>query len=215
MFFDLFSQNTYVTPPGLYLFHQPNDLIVPYGREKLFASYSYCLAQAPFNCAYLSNTPYVYGSSALKSLLDSLQLQGVNTPQNLFENSNNTADCLAQYLNPSLGGHSVDNYYQRSFSMARFFADRVDSTCTVGINDVSLPEKLIVYPQPGNGFFNFLFTAKIDCVMVSSMTGQKVASSWNEISNGKYQLKLSVSPGIYYLQIQSGKNQFVSKIIVD
>ncbi|MEZ4983185.1 MAG: alpha/beta hydrolase [Saprospiraceae bacterium] len=56
VFNDIFGSSQPLIP-GLFTYHQPADLIVPIGHQRLFAGYNYCATQFPFNCANIINRP--------------------------------------------------------------------------------------------------------------------------------------------------------------
>lgn len=118
------SQNASI--PALYLFHQPNDLIVPYAYNRLLAGYAYCATQFPFNCAYIINRPFAYGSQAIAELLDGMAANGQAIPEYLFESTSNTTDCAGQIINPSQQGHNLDSYSLRTENVAAFFAEQIN-----------------------------------------------------------------------------------------
>jgi hypothetical protein len=125
VFQDFFAANADDTRiPCLYIFHQPNDLIVPITYDRVLAGYAYC-AVTNFGCAYILNRPYCSGGMAIKQLLDNHILQSDPVPDYLAEFTNNNADCMTQLFNPAVGGHQYDNYWLRTNNMAIFFAPKV------------------------------------------------------------------------------------------
>ena len=113
--------------PVLYMFHHPNDLIVPFTQNRVYAGYNGCAMQFPFNCGSIINRMFVYGSNGIDILIDSLNARGKSAPKVQFEKTSNTANCAQQIANPSLAGHSVDNFDLRTKNMATLFADAIDS----------------------------------------------------------------------------------------
>lgn len=211
---DLFTYNTYDTPPALYLFHQPNDLIVPFGRDQLFAGYSYCFAQPPFNCAYLINNPVVYGSQAIKSLIDSLDQQGRNVPFYSSEFTNNIADCIAQYFNPTLGGHSIDNYFLRSSNIAQFFSGQLDTTCIVSADGLQDRFVFLLYPNPAATEMEMVTDLDPRSLSITDITGKKVEFTLTEKSEHRYVLIPEARTGIYFLNLTDGIKRVNQKLIL-
>lgn len=145
-FNNIFGTHTGI-PPALYIFHQPNDLIVPYNTNKVLAGFAVCATGFPLNCAYIINRPQTMGSNAIDNLLVNMQNQNQTIPDYLFEHTNNNADCLTQVGNPSLSGHQVDNYWLRTTNMAAFFASKVEACQAVAIGKRSVRD-FKVYPNP-------------------------------------------------------------------
>lgn len=135
------------TPPALYMFHQPNDLIVPYNTNKVLAGFAACATGFPLNCAFIINRPQTMGSNAIASLLVTMQNQSQTIPDYLFEHTSNTTDCLGQVGNPSLGGHQMDNYWLRTTNMAAFFAPKIETCQTIGLDEKDR-RGFKVYPNP-------------------------------------------------------------------
>lgn len=211
--FDLFSGTTASSQPSIYFFHQPNDLIVPFDRDKVMAGYSYCLAQPPFNCSYLINTPYVYGSFGIKKLIDSLDAMGFTVPSYVYDPSNNTADCFFQYTNPSLGGHSIDNFTLRTRNMASLFASKIDTTCSVGISEADSKGFLYIYPQPSTDNFTLICSDEIQRLQLFSASGALQKVSWQKTGQSKYAVDTSeLSAGMYLLKAEGVNKVFHSRI---
>lgn len=143
--FETYSEDS----PALYLFHQPCDLIVPFHYNKLLAGYSTCATQFPTFCQHIVNRPFVYGSSAIATLIDELAANNVPTCEYLFDNSENTYSCLEQVVNADLACHAMDNYWQRTVNMGTFFAgEMVDCTMTGSLNFIQNGSEVVVYPNP-------------------------------------------------------------------
>lgn len=145
---DLFSRNTYAKPPVLYMFHQPNDLIVPFKKHRALESFTYCLTQFPTFCSGIISRPYVSGSQAIQTQLDALKAAGKIIPDYLFQFTNNQAGCLEQFANPSLGGHAMDNYDLRTGAMAKFFAPQVAQCQVSTLHQADGLTDLVISPNP-------------------------------------------------------------------
>ena len=136
--------------PALYLFHQPCDLIVPFQYNKLLAGFSTCATQFPTFCQHIINRPFVYGSGAIATLIDNLAANNIPTSEYLFDNSGNTYSCAEQVINPGLGCHALDSYWQRTYTMAEFFADKIADcipSSSNGFNSTT-NEEVKIYPNP-------------------------------------------------------------------
>lgn len=119
---DLFSE--YASPaPDLYTFHQPNDLIVPFGYSRILAGFSDCAVGT--GCVAMISRPFIYGSAAINQLRDTVSIPEADKPFIQFDQTSNTANCLQQVLDPSVGGHQYDSYWLRTTNAAAFFASRI------------------------------------------------------------------------------------------
>jgi acetyl esterase/lipase len=204
LFGDLFSQNTYVLPPALYLFHQPNDLIVPFNQARVLAGLSECFTG--LGCASIINRPIVSGSTGIKTRIDQLKSAGKQVPEYVFDKTNNTADCAAQIFNPALTGHAIDNYMQRTTTMAQLFASRI-AAC---VSSTTRPEesalRLAVYPNPAQDIFRIVLqipvAGKYHCTM-RDQRGAVVVDQpvfW-DIGQQSLEMNCSVTAGLYYLMV--------------
>lgn len=207
VFSNLFLQSATPTQPPLYLFHQPNDLIVPYGTDPVLEGFSDCAVQT--NCVPMISRPIVHGS---QSIVNTLNLIGNTPPPYLFENTNNTADCLTQTLNPSTQGHSIDSYILRDRNMATFFALYIDSLspCNVGIIPNYFSGDFNIYPNPANSSVNVKYTlpnpqdeGKVTLV---NALGQIIVTQNITAPNGDVQLNLLTLPnGVYTVLLSSNQ----------
>ncbi|HND89248.1 MAG TPA: carboxylesterase family protein, partial [Saprospiraceae bacterium] len=146
VFGDLLAVNASPSLPALYMYHQPNDLVVPFNQGRVFQGISNCLQGFPGFCSSIINRPWVYGSKAIKTHVEALKSAGKPAPDYLFDQTSNQTDCAGQIANTSLTGHAIDNFAIRTFSMAYFFAPRVKS-CTSASHEVpALP--FLISPNP-------------------------------------------------------------------
>src|SRR5690606_11738509 len=122
-----FIQSNYAKAPVLYLYHQPNDLLVPYQTNRILSGVAQCATQFPFNCQWIVNRPFISGSSSIISIIDALPT-GPQKPVYQFDSTLNNSDCLGQYANPATTGHAIDNYWLRSTNMAKLFTTNIDTT---------------------------------------------------------------------------------------
>ncbi len=206
VFSDLFSANTYTTPPALYLFHQPNDLIVPFNQGRVLAGLSECFTG--LGCASIINRPILYGSNGIKTQVDQLKNAGKQVPEYIFDKTNNSADCLAQALNPALTGHAIDNYALRSTTMAQLFATRIAACVSSTDSPEALGLRTTVYPNPARDVFTIVLTVPIAGkyhYTIRDQTGRIVAEqqvSWNP-GQQSFEMDLPAQAGMYYLMLQS------------
>jgi len=205
--------------PVLYHFHQPNDLIVPYGYNRVFAGYAFCATQ--LGCQYIINRPFIYGGQGIKEMIEAAADQGESVPEFLFESTNNNADCLAQIVDPAQQGHSLDSYWIRSSNMAAFFADYIEA-CAVNPTTIAGADaqQFIVYPNPVNPHNEFYIRGpfqKGDNVTFTSLTGHKLEqrSIQQHIPQISFTPQASpITPGIYILVIESADEVKSFKIVI-
>jgi len=215
LFQDLFSSYSYTKAPALYMFHQPNDLVVSYDYNRVEAGVAYCATQFPFNCQYLVNRPYIYGSKGIKNMIDNLSSSGIPLPVYQFDTTANVADCAAQIANPSLGGHQVDNPALRSNRLAQFFAPFVDTTASclpTGLLTVSQPEKGI-YPNPvSDRIYIKGIQEEIKDIGILNMNGTVVFQA-THLSNDHSVLLPLLSKGVYMIVIRTEENVYRYKMV--
>lgn len=206
--------------PALYMFHQPNDLIVPFSKAPVFTGYVNCMLGFPFNCGYIVNRPVVYGSSGIKTMLDTLQANGKLTPIYQFDKSTNTAGCAQQFATPSLSGHTYDNFSLRTKNMAVFFAKAMD-TCS--LTNIITPKTPIIqlYPNPVNSGQSFFISGELKFIKQITITdiSGNVLSNFQTIkkmteSNFKVSTE-GISAGFYILRVE-GDGWFKSyKVLIN
>ena len=200
---DLFSKYNYSKAPVLYMFHQPNDLVVPYDAGLVEGGVSYCATQFPFNCQYLTNLPWVYGSKGISKMINALSTSGIPLPTYLLDSTTNTSDCLGQISNPSTVGHAVDNPPLRSLHLAQFFAPEVDTTCfPTLLQNVSNQKALVIAPNPANEYFTILGITDAVDIICSDINGRILFKKDDVIAPEK--ISISTLPkGVYILSIKS------------
>jgi len=214
---DLFSKYTYSSPPLLYMYHQPNDLLVPYGRNLLYAGLAYC-AVTNAGCAYLINRPQVNGSSEIKNMVGSYRTAGLNMPVVVFDSTTNTADCITQVANPAKAGHSIDDYVGRTYHIAQLFAYKIDTNdgrvSTLIVDKV--PMHIELYPNPATHkiLFNTHQNTFPDCeLMVSNSLGEVVyRNQVTIINNMEFDMQYLPS-GIYYIYVYNNNQELKLKFI--
>ncbi len=206
------SHNT--VPPALYMFHQPNDLIVPFNYGRAYGGYAHCATQFPFFCQYIINRPFLYGSKGISILIDTMTANGQLAPDYLFERTSNNANCLLQLANPDLQGHNLDSYWQRTKNMAAFFATKIGECVVTNFASPDLNKPpFAIYPNPANGFLR-IEIGKLKSVQFElyDLYGKALISHHlNEPTNT---IALQGLPaGIYFISLQHQKQSFVQKLI--
>ena len=215
---DLFSENTYTAePPALYLFHQPNDLIVPFNMGRVLEGYSDCCVG--LGCAAIISRPIVRGSAGIKIQLDNLKNIGKKVPEYVFDQTSNTANCTLQAINPALTGHAIDNYALRTSNMAKFFADRVAICISSTRNPQGGLSDLIISPNPvrdvltvewGDGSIHVLSAMLVDVV-------GRVISLKDDMDSEVRQFQMTFGadcPGGAYLLLLTTEQGVESRVVV-
>jgi acetyl esterase/lipase len=211
MFQDFFAVNADdARIPCLYIFHQPNDLIVPIGYDRVLAGYAYC-AVTNFGCAYILNRPYGSGGMALKQLLDNHILQSDPVPDYLAEFTTNNADCMTQLFNPSVGGHQYDNYWLRTNNMAIFFAPKVLAS-PKPIAHISVE----LFPNPSTGEFRVVLPHGIHATTLSllDMMGRNVYAVAVQGNAFAVQLPAQLSRGTYMAMLHTTEGIVTKRIML-
>lgn len=206
--------------PALYLYHQPNDLVVPYTKNKVFAGYNACVTGFPFNCQNIINRPDVYGSRAIKTLIDSLVAKGNTAPDYKADFTTNTANCAAQIANASLAGHATDNFWLRTGNMASFFATKMDSCSLNSVESMRLASTVGVQPNPVSTLGALEVRGNLhskDVILLWDLKGQLISQLTVLQATNKVSLDLSpysVTPGVYLLQVSASGFATTQKIVV-
>jgi len=205
VFTNIFHSNS-SNIPGLYLYHQPCDLIVPYNYSRVFTDYQNCLMGFPTYCGYIVNKPYVYGSYGIKLLLDTMDINGIPTPDYLLDNTTNTWNCIEQ-ANPSQVGHAIDNYWLRTSNMAVFFAAKIESCSTSTTEGISKPlHDIVIFPNPSSSDITIDLNENYNQVEITFVTllGQfikvynfhnlnLIKLNLNELDNGAYLMNINLN----------------------
>ena len=207
---DLFSTKTYSTTPKLYMFHQPNDLIVPIGYNRLLNGFNACAMNT--GCVNIQNRKFTYGSGGINNMIDTLNIPANHKPEVKYEPTNNNADCIQQVLNPSVGGHQLDSYWNRTTSMANFFAE------SIGTNDCAtlstLNEDLdftIMFPNPVSDILNIRLNSNSEIILYD-MQGKIIKQIYTSKSIENIDVR-ELKNGIYLLKITSNKQNTVYKVV--
>lgn len=201
---DLFSQYSYAQAPRLYMYHQPNDLVVPYDRQGIYHGGAYCFTQWPANCQWIINRPWVYGSSGINKMLIGLSGSVGTLPLVYFDSTTNLADCATQLANPSLSGHAIDNIWLRTLHMAQFFAPAIDTSSPCGPSTlwgVKMPStKIQVFPNPTSDANLYIHSEQdIHSWRIYSIHGRLIESGKAEGLRAVVDIH-NLLPGTYYIQ---------------
>jgi len=213
IFMDMFTLKTMLNVPALYMFHQPNDLIVPIGFDPLFKGFNTCAANT--GCVSIQDRPYSYGSQAINQLVTNLSIPTNHKPIIQLEVTSNSADCLAQVLNPATGGHQFDNFWLRTQNLATFFASKMDADGCESLNLIeSELDKITIYPNPTNGLVRLSFSESSfgQLLTVTNALGQVLETK--VITSKSFEMDLSNYPkGVYFFRVNSHSGVVLEKII--
>ncbi len=215
VFNNLFSTNANPTQiPCLYLYHQPNDLIVPFDHKRVLIGYAYCCVTT-FGCAYILNTPFVSGGNAIKGMIDALALAGNPVPDYQAEFTNNFTDCAGQIINPALGGHGYDSYWTRTYNMAVYFAPKID-TNAVAVREALYATDIQVYPNPSNGQFKIVVAANVSlqAVTVYDLMGKMVYQTGATGHEMAVQMPSHVARGTYLLKVRANAGTVSRRVVL-
>lgn len=195
-------------PEGLYLYHQPNDLVVPIGTQKVYTGLSSCFTA--LGCAPIINRPTMSGSGGIKTHIDALGSTGAAVPDYWYDVTNNNADCLAQVLNPAVSGHAIDNYWLRSTNMAQYFSTFYKN-CTVSTEQPTQKAALQLFPNPNNGHFTITGIGPNPVWLhVYDALGRKVTEGLVQ-DFSQVILPESAPNGIYFCLVEGGKVLLIKK----
>ncbi len=214
MFPGWLSNNTYNNPPAIYLYHQPNDLIVPYGSNKVLTGFSNCFLN--LGCASLMSNPWVHGSAHIVNEIKALKAKGKKAPAYWFDSTNNTADCVSQGFNTSVVGHAIDNYQLRTLHLAQYFAPLIDTmeTCYAGrILPLNILQQIQVYPNPFEDKINLKINGlTIVSIQMFDLTGKEISIHSQKISATEYCITFDklVDEGFYLLYLQNTIGEMAS-----
>lgn len=207
---DIFSNYAYSQAPRLYMFHQPNDLVVPYDQQAVYQGAAYCFTQWPANCQWIINRPQIKGSKGIRDMINNLSASVSILPVIQFDSTLNATDCLGQIANPALSGHAIDNIWLRTLNMAQFFAPAIDTSKPCGpnglANHMTNPISVKVSPNPViHGCMIESEHAIILC-KVYDLTGRKMIQ--HQANSSACWLDLStLRSGIYFLQVVTIKGR--------
>lgn len=153
--------------PGLYMYHQPCDLVVPIGHTRLLNGFVNCLSQFPTFCGNIINRPLSYGSLGIKRLIDTMEVHGTPTTEYFYDQSTNNFNCFQQ-ADPNFGCHAIDNYWLRTTNMAAYFASQMEECIVDGIVNSSDDDRLVqsVFPNPAMEQLNLFLSREIGSIKV-------------------------------------------------
>lgn len=213
VFTNLFEQFNYFQAPKLYLFHQPNDLIVPIGNDKIFKGFNTCAMAT--NCVSIQDRPTSFGGQGIDNLINNLTLSPQYIPEVLFETTNNNADCLMQIANPATGGHQYDGFWIRSNNMAAFFAQDIGTNDCSQLATASIVKPLEVgaYPNPSKGLVTVTHNQQNVDLSIYSLEGRFIKHISHLETNKPLDLTY-LNTGVYFFQISSGQHRETKRVII-
>ncbi|MBK8684627.1 MAG: carboxylesterase family protein [Bacteroidetes bacterium] len=207
---DIFSNYAYSQAPRLYMFHQPNDLVVPYDQQAVYQGAAYCFTQWPANCQWIINRPQIKGSRGIRDMINNLSASVTILPLIQFDSTLNTTDCLGQIANPALSGHAIDNIWLRTLNMAQFFAPAIDTSKPCGPNSLAnhMTNPISVKVSPNPVIHGCMIESEHAIILckVYDLTGRKRIQ--HQANSSTCWLDLStLRSGIYFLQVETIKGR--------
>lgn len=197
--------------PCLYMYHRSNDILVPSGRDRALAKYSYC-ASSGFGCSPVLNRPYVSGAFHMKTLIDQLAAQNLPRPQY-------QADLVTVNISCDLYSHSIDNYSLRTGNMASFFAPRIlNPSKAAGNSSQSLLESEIqLYPNPTSGKFTMTLPEGLHPRSISlvDLMGKEVYSSAVSDRTFSVEVPSGIARGIYLIHLSTSEGKFTRRVVLE
>lgn len=205
---DLFNDEAGTELPLLYLYAQPNDLIVPFTQGPVLGGIVSC-AVSSAGCPWIKGNPYVLGNNGIYKLLKVKKAEGKEIPEYKAEFTDNYADCLTQVLFPQLTGHSIDNIGLRTANVTALFASKIDTSCAVNAVKVNHINNYILYPNP---IINVLNVSNLN----HFEKGAFILDCYGNRITQVYTLPVDISSlhaGMYYLKWEEQKRTNVLKFI--
>jgi hypothetical protein len=216
VFHQIFNNHSAEQMPALYMFHQPCDLIVHHDEKKIFTGYQNCLMGFPANCGYIVNRPLAFGSSSIKSFIDEMVLNGIEAPEYYLDFTQNDYNCIQQ-LDQFMSCHAIDNYWLRTTNMAVFFAERVDSCSSSGIQESGIFHSFFnIYPNPASDFVTVKSGLLLPDIAISilDLSGKTLwTSSYKEFKQTIIELAKFHS-GIYFIRISDEQSSCQMKLMI-
>lgn len=216
MFWDLFEHSSEDSLPAFYMFHQPNDLIVPFNRGKALDGMANFFANN-FGCGPIVGRPRVSGSKAVAEIIAIKSSEGKNVPSVTTDFTNNYADAWQQFLDPSTVGHAVVDPWGKGLTLANFFATRLNNyNCNLSVkhNEISevrlfpsiASDKTTIYFEYPGSYQLYLYNS-LGVLMKSIKSNQFAFYAEIELN--------SINPGNYFVKVISANGQVAfGKLVV-
>jgi hypothetical protein len=211
---NLFSVNPADTAtPALYLYHQPDDLVVPFDRDRIYAGYAYYATLWPLNCVWMRNRPFVSGGNHIKDMIDALALSSASVPDYFADFT--TSNVPWPQAN-STGGHQIADFPLRTGNMATFFAPKIDTT-TVGMEDMIVRPAIKIYPNPTSGEFRVIVPKgyAVQSLRIADLTGRVIHNAGIHGNASEFVLSPEISTGVYLLLVETDQGIYAHKIVVE
>lgn len=200
--------------PALYMFHQPNDLIVPVKYGTVFEGYNQCTRDI-LGCQNIVNRKSLWGSVGITDILDTMKAENQAVPEYLLELSNNNANCIEQTADQSRGGHQYDDFGLRTKNAASFLAEYVvDCVVKTGVDERTDLGSATIFPNPVRSG-NLTISNAIGRVVMTNSYGQVLMQTENKGGNMTIDIrKYNLTSGVYYITIINEINTEYHKFIV-
>jgi hypothetical protein len=195
-------------------------------------------APSSTSIAYVGNPNLVYPSGIVARRFDFASPVIVNASTGFYVSVDapyySTGDSIRIYSSQKVGVSLDSNAWFLQFSNNwRTFRTFRNSKIQLGIIPIITCSPLVgieesasdfsanihLMPNPGSGLFNLVFSLpKTEQVTmrITNAVGQEITKgTWPAISSGAYQIDLSNEPdGIYFVELSSGQNKVVKKLIL-
>lgn len=213
VFSDLFSERAQFSTPKLYIFHQPNDLIVPMGANGLLAGFTACSVN-PGGCAYIIDRPFTWGGAGINNMIDTLSIPTSLKPETRAEFTTNTTNCVLQVWDPSTGGHQFDSYWTRTVSMADFFAEDIgpNDCANLSLDNLNTVSNIDIYPNPTNDQLFITHNVSEVNIYLFDSQGKLLKEQIGVVSGGSISIA-DIRSGVYYLKVVTDDQSTTHKII--
>ena len=90
---------------------------------------------------------------------------------------------------------------------------RINNTIT-GINELSLNENVLLFPNPNNGTFHLEIKDQFNSIIITDMLG-KVVYDEQSIQKNILELNLTLPRGNYLISLKNNKGTIHKKFLVD
>lgn len=97
------------------------------------------------------------------------------------------------------------------FRIGLTWEDVTPADITIGMNQIENSASFNVYPNPNNGSFKVNSEKEISSISVMDITGKTVYSNSSVISK---EFNLNVEAGVYFVEVKSGSEKMIQKMII-
>lgn len=216
MVWDLLEHSKDDSLPAFYMFHQPNDLIVPFNRGKALDGMANFFA-ANFGCGPIVGRPWMLGSKGVADLIEMKKSEGKNVPPLTTDFTNNYADAWTQFFDPNTVGHAVVDPWGKGLTLANFFAaELIDYNCMLNTKKKEKSD-FYLYPSLATDKTTVYFARLGNYqVLLYNAMGTLLQNMKADQNVEKLELDFtSFMPGNYFIQVISSNGKIgIEKLVV-